>query len=154
LIVASAVDSNEWEVRGILTITYTWARRCAIALIGGTVVLIGILMIVFPGPAFIVIPAGLAILGLEFACARRWLLQLRTTTTQVLGRTRSWWGTPADKVPADKESGKRNRRDDHNTRPHERRTYPSEGAAVARASDGGLDGRAKASTKTSYYRTP
>jgi tellurite resistance protein TerC len=73
-----------------LTVTYTWARRCTIALIGGTIVLIGVLMIVFPGPAFIVIPAGLAILGIEFACARRWLKQLRTTGTQVINRTGRW----------------------------------------------------------------
>jgi tellurite resistance protein TerC len=30
-------------------------------------------MMVLPGPAFIVIPIGLGILGLEFAWARRWL---------------------------------------------------------------------------------
>jgi tellurite resistance protein TerC len=149
LIVASAATSNEWEVGRILTITYTWARRCAIALIGGTVVLIGILMIVFPGPAFIVIPAGLAILGLEFAFARRWVLRLRATGTQVLGRTRSWWGASADNAPADKASDKR-KPDDRNTRPLERRICLSEGAAVARAPDD----RAKASTKTGYYRTP
>lgn len=74
----------------ILTVTYTWARRCVIALIGGTVVLVGIVMIVTPGPALVVIPAGLGILGLEFACARRWLKQLRTTGTEMVGRTRVW----------------------------------------------------------------
>ena len=74
-----------------LTITYTWARRCTIALIGGTVVLIGVVMIVLPGPAFIVIPAGLAILGIEFACARRWLQSLRNGGTFMLDRTRGWF---------------------------------------------------------------
>lgn len=34
-------------------------------------------MIVAPGPAIIVIPMGLAILGLEFAWARLWLKKLR-----------------------------------------------------------------------------
>jgi tellurite resistance protein TerC len=48
-------------------------KRVAIAIIGGTVVLFGIVLIVFPGPAFIVIPAGLAILATEFAWAARWL---------------------------------------------------------------------------------
>ncbi|HEY2138901.1 MAG TPA: PGPGW domain-containing protein, partial [Chthoniobacterales bacterium] len=46
-------------------------RKFLIAIIGGTVLLIGIGMIVLPGPAFIVIPAGLAILATEFAWARR-----------------------------------------------------------------------------------
>ncbi len=49
------------------------AKRIAIAIIGGTVVLIGIALIVLPGPAVLVIPAGLAILATEFAWAKRWL---------------------------------------------------------------------------------
>jgi Putative transmembrane protein (PGPGW) len=82
-------DGNETGtlVGRFLTVTYVWARRCVVAVIGGTVVAVGVLMIVLPGPAFIVIPAGLAILGLEFACARRWLRQLRTAGTQVFGTT-------------------------------------------------------------------
>lgn len=78
-------------MRRFLTVTYTWAKRCAIALIGGTVVVIGVLMIVLPGPAFIVIPAGLAILGIEFACARRWLRSLRNGGATMLDRTRLWF---------------------------------------------------------------
>ncbi len=57
--------------------TYQSARRIVIGLIGGTVVLLGLIMIVAPGPAFIVIPVGLAILSVEFAFARRWLKALR-----------------------------------------------------------------------------
>jgi tellurite resistance protein TerC len=38
-----------------------------------TVLLIGIAMIVLPGPAIVVIPIGLAILATEYAWARRWL---------------------------------------------------------------------------------
>jgi hypothetical protein len=48
-------------------------------------------MIVLPGPAFIVIPAGLAILGIEFAFARRWLRRLRETGSQVFGGTLFRW---------------------------------------------------------------
>ncbi len=54
-------------------ITYRWARRIAVALVGGTVLAIGIALIVLPGPALVVIPLGLAILGAEFAWARAWL---------------------------------------------------------------------------------
>ncbi|MDO8746387.1 MAG: PGPGW domain-containing protein, partial [Thermodesulfovibrionales bacterium] len=49
------------------------AKRLIIAIIGFTVLLIGLAMIVLPGPAFIVIPVGLGILALEFAWARRLL---------------------------------------------------------------------------------
>ncbi len=58
-------------------ITYKVARRIAILAIGGTVLAIGIVMIVAPGPAIVVIPLGLAILGAEFAWARIWLRKLR-----------------------------------------------------------------------------
>lgn len=57
--------------------TYQNARRIAVALVGGTVLLIGVALLVLPGPAFIVIPVGLAILGLEFAWARHWLTQIK-----------------------------------------------------------------------------
>jgi len=50
------------------------SRKIAIAVAGASVLFVGVLMLVVPGPAFIVIPAGLGILGLEFAWARRWLL--------------------------------------------------------------------------------
>ena len=43
-----------------------------IGLMGGTVLLIGIVMLVAPGPAIIVIPIGLAILATEFAWARHY----------------------------------------------------------------------------------
>ena len=52
-------------------------RHIAIALVGFTVLLVGVAMLVLPGPAFIVIPVGLGILGLEFAWARRWLRNVK-----------------------------------------------------------------------------
>ena len=47
-----------------------YLRKLIVAIIGGTVLLIGVALIVLPGPAFIVIPVGLAILATEFAWAR------------------------------------------------------------------------------------
>ena len=46
------------------------ARKIVVGVIGGTIVLIGILLLVTPGPAIIVIPVGLFILASEFAWAR------------------------------------------------------------------------------------
>ena len=46
-------------------------RRFLIGAIGFSVVLVGLAMIVLPGPAFIVVPLGVAILASEFAWARR-----------------------------------------------------------------------------------
>jgi tellurite resistance protein TerC len=46
-------------------------RRFLIGSIGFSVVLIGLVMIILPGPAFILVPLGVAILASEFAWARR-----------------------------------------------------------------------------------
>jgi uncharacterized protein (TIGR02611 family) len=45
-------------------------KRIAVAVVGGAVVMAGIAMLVLPGPGFVVIIAGLAILATEFAWAR------------------------------------------------------------------------------------
>lgn len=48
-------------------------RKIAVTLIGGTLLLLGLAMVVLPGPAFIVIPAGLILLSTEYAWAHRWV---------------------------------------------------------------------------------
>jgi tellurite resistance protein TerC len=60
---------------------YKLARRIVIGVIGTTVVLVGVIMLVTPGPALVVIPTGLAILALEFAWARHWLNRLKASLT-------------------------------------------------------------------------
>lgn len=70
-------------------LTYKAARRIVIAVLGATVLAIGIVMIVAPGPALIVIPIGLAILGIEFAWARLWLKRLRETISNHFGNNRA-----------------------------------------------------------------
>ncbi len=58
-------------------VTHKVARRIAVLAVGSTVLVIGVIMILTPGPAIVVIPLGLAILGAEFAWARIWLRKLR-----------------------------------------------------------------------------
>lgn len=48
-----------------------------IGVIGVTVLLLGIALIFLPGPAFLVIPIGLAILATEFAWARLLLKKVK-----------------------------------------------------------------------------
>ena len=52
-------------------------KRIAVAVVGGTVTLIGLAMVVLPGPAIVVIPLGLSILATEFVWPRRYLRQCR-----------------------------------------------------------------------------
>ena len=72
-----------------LHLTYKAARRIVIAVVGATVVLLGIVMIVTPGPALVVIPVGLAILAIEFTWARRWLKRLRETISNGMANNRA-----------------------------------------------------------------
>jgi tellurite resistance protein TerC len=66
-------------MKRFLDMTYKMVRRIVIGVVGATVLLLGVIMIVTPGPAIVLIPAGLAILGLEFAWARYWLRRARYT---------------------------------------------------------------------------
>ncbi len=52
-------------------------KRIVIAIVGFTVLLLGVVMIVLPGPAFIIIPLGLAILATEFVWAQRLLTKAK-----------------------------------------------------------------------------
>ena len=62
--------------------TLKQARRLIVIVVGFTVLLIGIAMLVLPGPAVIVIPLGLAILASEFVWARRLLKKAKSTISK------------------------------------------------------------------------
>ena len=64
-------------IKRTLHLTYKAARRIVVGIVGITVLIIGVVMLVTPGPALIVIPVGLAILSIEFTWARAWLKHLR-----------------------------------------------------------------------------
>lgn len=74
-------------LRSTLDSGYRTARRAAVVLIGFSVLAVGVAMLLLPGPAILVIPAGLAILGLEFAWARRWLHKIRYHASRLVGQS-------------------------------------------------------------------
>jgi uncharacterized protein (TIGR02611 family) len=77
--------SRIWNIENIKIV-----RRVIVSVIGVTVLLIGVALLVLPGPAFIVIPIGLAILATEYAWARRWLRKVRQMASNVVsGRERA-----------------------------------------------------------------
>jgi tellurite resistance protein TerC len=59
--------------------TLQQAKRLIVIVAGSTVLLIGIAMIVLPGPAVIVIPVGLGVLATEFVWARKLLTKIKST---------------------------------------------------------------------------
>jgi len=72
--------SSIWSTENIKIV-----RRVIVSVVGVTILLIGIALLVLPGPAFIVIPVGLAILATEYAWARRWLKKVRRMASDVVG---------------------------------------------------------------------
>lgn len=76
---------SRWNLDSIKVV-----RRVIVSVLGATVLLIGIALLVLPGPAFVVIPVGLAILATEYAWARRWLKKTRQIASDVVsGRERA-----------------------------------------------------------------
>lgn len=71
------------ELEELATMTYRQARRLVILVVGSTVVLLGVVALVLPGPTSLIIPLGLSILAIEFAWARRWLKHVRDATESV-----------------------------------------------------------------------
>ena len=72
------------RIKQTWTLTYRAARRIAITVIGVTVVLLGVAMLVLPGPGLLTIVGGLAILSIEFAFAKRWLDRIKRTTRKAV----------------------------------------------------------------------
>ncbi len=60
---------------------YRLARRIVTGVIGGTLLVVGAVLLLTPGPGILTILLGLAILAAEFAWARLWLRRLRNTVT-------------------------------------------------------------------------
>lgn len=78
---------------------YRKARRIVVFTVGSTVLVVGIVLLVTPGPAFVVIPVGLMILAIEFRWARRWLRKIRSSIERGNGHD-----APPD-VPSSLSSG-------------------------------------------------
>ncbi len=52
-------------------------KKPAITIIGGILVMVGIILLVTPGPGLIVIAAGVAVWATEYAWAERWLARIK-----------------------------------------------------------------------------
>lgn len=79
-------------------------RQAVIFVLGISVVIVGIAMIVLPGPATVVIPAGLAILATEFVWARRWLNYLKQRAQEVANWTAQAVSPGTDAAPDQQRS--------------------------------------------------
>jgi hypothetical protein len=65
-------------------------RKIIVGLLGGVCLAAGIVMIFFPGPAFIFIPLGLLLLASEFSWAKPWAHRVLDALRQVRIKWRLW----------------------------------------------------------------
>jgi len=61
-------------------------RRVVVAIVGGMLLLVGIALLVLPGPGVVVILAGIAVLSLEFEWAERLVTRIRAVIASVTSR--------------------------------------------------------------------
>jgi uncharacterized protein (TIGR02611 family) len=63
-------------------------KKIVVAVLGGTVLLLGLALLVLPGPGLVIIAAGLAILATEFLWAKHALRKARGAVTIASRKTR------------------------------------------------------------------
>ncbi len=74
---AALVSPLAEELGDLAVLTYQNLKKLVILVLGISVLLVGVAMIVLPGPAILVMPAGLAILATQFAWARLLLRKMK-----------------------------------------------------------------------------
>lgn len=70
------------EMRGIVAWVARSGKRIGITVVGFGLLVAGIIMLALPGPGIVVIIAGLAVLGSEYAWARRALNEAKRRAGQ------------------------------------------------------------------------
>lgn len=96
--VPSAVEA---DLASLVRFSLRHARRIIVTAVGATVLLVGVALLVLPGPGLAVIVAGLALLSTEFVWARRWMRRLRSEVERhnPLRRGRPTSNAPSDSPP-------------------------------------------------------
>jgi uncharacterized protein (TIGR02611 family) len=76
------------ELPSIVAWVLRSTKRIVVTVVGFTLLLAGLVMMVGPGPGLLVIIAGLAVLGTEYAWARHWLERARAQAHRTRQRVR------------------------------------------------------------------
>src|SRR4051812_48268955 len=71
------------ETERLALLTLQRAKKLVVLVVGVTVIMIGIIMLVTPGPGLVVIPIGLAVLATEFVWARSLLRKYKNYAGQI-----------------------------------------------------------------------
>ncbi|MGX5174783.1 PGPGW domain-containing protein [Aliikangiella sp. IMCC44653] len=78
-----------WRLKNAKVMLFDWfnsplgrpVRKLLLTFFGVLITLLGVVLIILPGPAFLLIPIGLALLALEYQFARKWLRQCQRWMT-------------------------------------------------------------------------
>jgi len=79
------------SARQLARTTLEAARTMVVLVVGGTLILIGLALIVLPGPAYLLVAVGLAILTTHFVWARRLLERTRRELREGVEHVREDW---------------------------------------------------------------
>jgi uncharacterized protein (TIGR02611 family) len=71
--------------------SYKRARQLVAVVIGVTLLIIGVAMLVLPGPGLLVLYLGLAVLASEFVWARQWLARVKARIEPLTRQPVGWW---------------------------------------------------------------
>ena len=76
------------ELEDLSRMTLRQAKKLAVLIVGGGLLLAGVVMLVLPGPGLLVIFSGLTILATHFVWARRLLVRARRETRSMIMKSR------------------------------------------------------------------
>ncbi|HUQ71357.1 MAG TPA: PGPGW domain-containing protein [Planctomycetaceae bacterium] len=97
---ASAPAIKTWLAPGAALIFWQHARKVVVLVVGTTIILIGVALLILPGPGWLIIFGGLALLATEFAWARWMLKHARVRFEQLKQAAISTWNHgPAATAP-------------------------------------------------------
>lgn len=69
---------------------FRWAWQVFVAIAGIVTILVGIILLLLPGPGSVVIVAGIGILATEFIWAKQLMTRIRIWVKQQLRRWKNW----------------------------------------------------------------
>ncbi len=80
-------------------------KRIITTVVGGTILFFGVVMFFTPGPGIVVVFAGFAVLGTEYAWARRWLRRGRVMAKKAVTQTQKILAPKEKTSGADRVAG-------------------------------------------------
>lgn len=64
------------------------ARKAGVTIAGFTIIIVGVILLILPGPGILVILLGLAVLSLEFEWAERHMQLIKSKSRKTLDKVR------------------------------------------------------------------